>query len=191
MKQIIESFKTIISQYHNEVVVDVLTFKNLFHSLKSIPALMFGFYIALNLSELLVTVFIAFYFLDFFTGILATMVEIKKAPELFKERSTRKPKGYWVESDRIIRGIVKAVVYLQIIGLTLVITSVLKVQDYELHGLLIPLTPIQIVLVLCTSSEFVSNLENSKRAGFDIIGMLGNGAKNLWNLRSLIKTGKE
>lgn len=190
MRDLIKQFKLQLLEYHNDVVVNILTFKNLF-DVRAIPALIASVFLALNFSEMLFSIFLFFYLLDYPTGILASIVELKKNPEKLAEKRERKTKGYWIESDRIIRGIVKAIIYIQVISLAYIATEMLNVKEIVVHSSISALTPIQILLIICIASEFVSNLENGKRAGFDLIGIITTGIKKIWNIRTLIKTGKD
>lgn len=190
MKNTYKAFAKIIGEYHNEVVLNIITFKNVF-DLRAIPAIILGYFLALNFSQMLLTAFLLFYAMDYATGILATIIELKNEPEKLAERRERKPKGYWIESDRIIRGIVKMLIYLQILMFTYVFTFILKAKEIAIHSSIIDLNLIQIVLILCIASEFVSNLENAKRAGFDVVGIISIGIKKVWNIKNLIKTGKD
>lgn len=165
-------------------------FKNVFKPLAIIPLAISSF-IAVNVSHLLLLTFVVFYLLDFVTGTFATRVEIKKDPEKYKALKERKGKAYWIESERIVRGIVKAIIYLQLIILAAVATKLLGQKYFQLHPTLIPLSLFQLLLILCITAEFVSNLENAKRAGFDVVGLLANWIKKIWSLTRLIKTGKE
>ena len=54
----------------------------------------------------------------------------------------------------------------------------------------IPLSLFEIMICLCIIAEFVSNLENGKRVGFDIIKTIQDTIKKVWNITKLIKTGK-
>jgi len=157
-----------IKEFHHEIVYNILTLKNVF-DWRSVPALVCGFWVALSLSEMLFTVFIVLYLLDYLTGILASVIELKKNPLKLERRRQRKGRMYWVSSSRLIRGLVKLLVYLQLILVVSVLTHILNFGEIVLHERVIPLTPVQVLLVLCIASEFVSNLENAKRSGFDVV----------------------
>jgi len=151
-----------------DVVYSVLTFKNLL-DWRSLPALIVGFWLALSLSELLFTVFITFYLLDYLTGIIASVVELRKNPLKLERRKRRKGRLYWISSSRLVRGLVKLLVYFQLLLVVVVLTHILDFREFVLHPKIIPLTPMQVLLVLFIASEFVSNLENAKRSGFDLV----------------------
>jgi len=168
MKNILQHFTESIKEFHQEIVYNVLTLKNVF-DWRSLPALVGGFWLALSLSELLFTVFVIFYLLDYLTGILASIVELRKNPLKLERRKRRKGNMYWIESGKLIRGLVKMLVYLQLILAVVVLTYILDLEHIVLHERIIPLTPLQVLLVLFIASEFVSNLENAKRSGFDLV----------------------
>lgn len=168
--------KDSLSDLHN-VAIDVITMKNL-ASYKGLLVLSFTFLLTLNLSHLLFLIFLTFYFLDFATGIFASKIEAKKQG---------KEQLYWIESSKVFRGVVKFLVYLQIISLTLALQKMLLDSEFIIHSKLIPLSPLQLVLCVCIASEFISNLENAKRCGIDFIGNFTNFAKSIWNLIKAIK----
>ncbi len=190
MKKIFTQLKEQVLDYHTDVAHNVLSLKNIF-DLRAIIPLILSFLMALHFWQLLALSATFFYFLDYLTGGLATQIEYKSNPEKYKESVKRKGKLYWLESDRIVRGIVKASIYLIIITVSVLLTVLLKDKQFQFHDGIIPLTPFEISLILINVSEIVSNLENSKRAGFDLVGGLEKGIKKFWNIRSLIKTGKD
>jgi|GEM_PF-1433035 len=136
-----------IREFHQEVVYNVLTFRNIL-DWRSLPALVGCFWLALSLSELLFTVFVIFYLLDYLTGIFASIVELRKNPLKLERRRKRKGKMYWIESGKLIRGLVKMLVYLQLILAVVVLTYILDLEHIVLHERIIPLTPSDIFLSL-------------------------------------------
>lgn len=180
MKNIKQIFKEQIADFHN-VALDVITLKNVIQP-KGLVVLSISFLTAMKLSDLLFVIFVAFYLLDFFSGSIASRIEDKE-------------KGiesvYWVKSDKIMRGIIKFVVYLQIIILSMVAQKMIVNPEFVIHSSLMPLSLIQITLCVCITSEFVSNLENAKRSHFDLIGGLQGFIKTIWKIIRNIKTGKE
>lgn len=190
MKRVLSELKAQISEYHTEVAYNVLTLKNVF-DLRAIIPLIITFFLAMKVWQLLAFTGVAFYFLDFITGALATQSEYKKSPEKYEEAVKRKGKLYWVESDRIVRGIVKGSIYFVIIITSVVLTVLLNNKAFELHATIIPLSPFEISLILINVSEMVSNLENGKRAGFDLVGKIKNFFLMIWNIKNVIKTGKD
>jgi|GEM_PF-6838006 len=167
----IHHFFLSVKEFHQEVVYSVLTFKNLL-DFRAVPMLVIGCFLALSLSELLFTVFLIFYLLDYVTGILASVVELKKNPLQFVRTKRKKGKMYWVSSSSLMRGLVKLLVYFQLLLVVWVFTYLLDFEYIRLHQKIIPLTPLQVLLVLFIASELVSNLENCKRAGFDLVGLI-------------------
>lgn len=180
MKEFKDVFKEQIADFHN-VAVDIITLKNVINP-KGIMILAISFFTALKLSDLLFVIFISFYLLDFGTGMIASRIEAK-------EKEVQPP--YWIESGKIMRGIIKLVVYLQIILLSFVAEKMIVKTEFVLHDSMLPLSLTQIVLCVCITSEFVSNLENAKRSHFDIIGSLQNFIKTIWKTINNIKTGKD
>jgi hypothetical protein len=189
MKTFLIALKTQLLEFHG-IASDIFTFKNVFTPSAIVP-LIFSGILALNFSNLLLLFFLIFYFLDFATGILATTIEIKNNPDKYAELKERKGKVYWIESERIVRGIVKMVIYIQLILLSNLITVAIDNKQFQLHQSVIPLSIYEIMLCLCITAEFVSNLENSKRAGFDIIQLLSDGFSKFWRIFRVIKTGKD
>jgi len=178
-----------IREFHQEVVYNVLTFRNIL-DWRSLPALVVGFWLALSLSELLFTVFVIFYLLDYLTGILASIVELRKNPLKLERRRRRKGRLYWIESGKLIRGLVKMLVYMQLILAVVVLTYILDLEHIVLHERIIPLTPLQVLLVLFIASEFVSNLENAKRSGFDIVKITKDVIVKVLDLKNVLNGEK-
>lgn len=193
MKEILTLLKVQLIEIHENVVVDILTLKNVITPSAIFP-LILSSVLAIKFSNLLILFFLIFYILDFITGILATIVQLKKDPEKHAEmieRKKRKGMPYWVESDRIVRGCVKMIIYIQLLILSYIVTAAINNKQLQLHESVIPLSIFEIMLVLCITAEFVSNLENSKRAGFDIIQLLSDGFSKFWRIFRVIKTGKD
>lgn len=193
MKEILILIKNHLIDLHENIVVDILTMKNVITPSAIFP-LIFSSLLAIKFSNLLILFFMIFYVLDFITGILATIVEIKKHPEKHAKRiEMRKRKGlpYWVESDRIVRGCVKMIIYIQLLILSYIVTTAINNKQFQLHQSVMPLSVFELMLVLCITAEFVSNLENSKRADFDIIQLLSDGLSKFWRIFRVIKTGKD
>jgi len=178
-----------IKEFHQDVVYSILTLKNVF-DLRSLPAIVCGFWLALSLSELLFTVFVVFYLLDYLTGIIASVVELRKNPLQLARRKRRKGNLYWIESQKIIRGLVKLLIYFQLLVAVWVLTYILDFEEFVLHEKVIPLTPVQVLLVLCIASELVSNLENVKRSGFDLVAVFTDTIKRLLSIKNIIKNDK-
>lgn len=190
MKKIISQLQEQISEYHTEVAYNVLTLKNVF-DIRAIIPLIASFFVALNFWQILAITAVIFYSMDYLTGALATQIEYRRSPEKFENAKKRKGKLYWVESDRIVRGIVKGSIYFIIIIASVILTMLLKDKHFHLHASILPLSPFEMSLILINVSEIVSNLENGKRAGFDVYGMAVKAIKKVWNIRNLIKTGKD
>lgn len=186
---ILRLFKEQVIYFHKEVALDVISLKNIINPKAVIPAIT-TFFLALNTPEILLVVFLFFYFLDFFTGIIASRYEMKKNPEVAAERKGRKGGLYWVESERVVRGIVKLIIYSQILIIAGIASRLLENKYFILHSSFIPLSLFEIMICLCIIAEFVSNLENGKRVGFDIIKTIQDTIKKVWNIIKLIKTGK-
>lgn len=190
MKKILLLLKHQILEYHTEVAYNVLTLKNVFDFRAIIP-LIISFFVALHFWQLLALTAVVFYFMDYLTGALATQIEYKQYPEKFELAKKRKGRLYWVESDRIVRGIVKGSIYFIVIISSIILTVLLKDKHFQFHESVLPLSPLELSLILINVAEIVSNLENGKRAGFDVYGMTIKTIKKVWNIRNLIKTGKD
>lgn len=190
MKTFINLVREQLLDFHHDIVVNILTFKNLFTYQAIIP-LTLSSLVAVKFSNLLIFFFFVFYLLDFITGTFATRVEIKKDPDKYERLKERKGRAYWIESERIVRGIVKMIIYIQLIILAGLATLLFENRYFKIHESLIPISIFELMLVLCITAEFVSNLENSKRAGFDVIDLISKGIKNIWSITKLIKTGKD
>lgn len=157
-------FRIEIKEFHN-VALDVITLKNLF-SLKGFVVLLLTLISSAKLHNLLLIIFVFLYLMDFCTGVLASVIESNGKP---KDENKRL---FWLDSKKIMRGVVKLLVYLQIITLSFVTQKMLVKPNFVIHELFLPLSVVELTLSVCIASEFVSNLENAKRAGFDIVSKL-------------------
>lgn len=175
-----QSFKVQIQEFH-DVAMNVITLKNIM-SPRGLIIFIMTLISSLKLSHLLLGAFICFYLFDFVTGTIASRIESKKE---------QKETLYWIQSGKIMRGIIKFVVYIQILVFSLILEKMLINSTFTLHSSLIPLTIFQIALCVCVASEFVSNLENAKRAEFDLIAMFKGFIKSIWSLIATAKNGKD
>lgn len=127
---------------------------------------------------------------DFGTGILASWIEYKE--KLKKEKDAEHP-PYFIESSKIRSSIIKAVVYMLFIGLFMLFEMVFfKINITQLESFTNrKFTGTEIVIIICFLVEFWSILENSKRAGFDIVGKIKSMIKNLLSVKDEISSIKE
>jgi hypothetical protein len=182
LKQNLPEIKAQLLDFH-DIAFDVLSFKNL-RSWAGMLSLTIAFYLGLSLTGQLIGIFFIFYFLDFFTGFLASKVQLEKKKAA---NPNLESPPYLIQSNKIIRGGVKLSAYLVIFLLGYFIELIVKSPNVNLHSSIIELTPLQIAVIVAIASEVVSNFENSKTAGLDIIGGLTGFAKTIWRLFNAIK----
>lgn len=175
-----QSFKVQIQEFH-DVAMNVITLKNIM-SPRGLIIFIMTLISSLKLSHLLFGAFLMFYLLDFVTGAIASRIEAQEKGS--------KPL-YWIQSGKIMRGIIKFVVYIQIIVGSYILQRIFVDSTLLLHSKIIPLSIVEVALCVCVASEFVSNLENSKRAKFDIIAGIQGFFKSIWSLINTIKSGKD
>lgn len=116
---------------------------------------------------------------DYITGIMASYIEDRKANVV--------PKVYFAESQRLRESGVKIVGYLLLIILSWFVSKYIYTDKIRLFGVIREFDALQLTLIISSSIEFLSNLENLKRAGFDIIGKISEGAKRIHVLIKDIK----
>lgn len=125
-------------------------------------------------AKMILFFFIFFLLLDYGTGIFASWVEHKK--------SGNKAEVFVVRSEKLRSSFTKVIGYCIIITFSLFLNHVFIKDDIIIMGATPPLSLVEIALSGCCAIEFLSNLENLKRSGFDIIGKLSNGFKTVWSL---------
>jgi len=108
---------------------------------------------------------------DYITGIIASYAEKDK-----------KAKVYIIESKRLRESGVKVIGYLLVVILAWFVSKNIYVDNIKLFGVIREFSVLEIALVICAGVEAWSNLENMKRAGFDIVGKLENIIKKIWEL---------
>lgn len=127
-------------------------------------------------------ILICMYVLDFVTGTYASWVEAKK--------SSDKPKAYFIESEKLRKSFAKAAGYCFFIAGVWILTSLFfdnkiglpySSREYTFH---------QLAIGACIGVEFWSNIENIKRAGFDLIGKSKQIARSAWDLIKTFKNEK-
>lgn len=111
---------------------------------------------------------------DYITGILASYIEFK--------RSGQVAPVYITQSERLRGSGVKVVGYFLVVVLAWFISNNIYTDKISLFGVIKELDVLQLSLIMCSGIEFWSNLENMKRAGFDIVGKFENITKRIWNL---------
>lgn len=125
-------------------------------------------------TTMLVSFFVSTLIADYFTGIYASYIEHKKSGDVAKV--------YITESERLRESGTKVIGYLLIIVLSWFISNHIYLDTVKLFGVIREFNVLQLSLIMCIGIEFWSNLENMKRAGFDVIGKFENITKNIWKL---------
>ena len=122
---------------------------------------------------------------DFGSGMLASWVEYK---EKLKKGIDENHPPYFIESSKIRNSIVKAVVYMLFIGLFMLFEMVFfKINITQLESFTNrQFTGTEIVIIICFLVEFWSILENSKRAGFDIVGKIKSMLSSLLSVKEKV-----
>lgn len=132
--------------------------------------------------QVLFGLFIFFFLTDWITGVWASWIERDKDD---------KPKEYHIDSERA-RKTIAAKLFLY--GIVFVFgwgaTKIFWQNGITFWGVSAPLSPLEIATAICMTIEFWSNLENGKRIGFDVIGMVRGAAKTLWGAYNSVSKGK-
>ena len=174
--------KSQVMDFH-QIAIDVLTCKHLRTS-TGLTTLVLTLFIGMSLTSQLFGIFFIFYFIDFLTGFLASKVQLEKKKA---ENPDMETPPYLVQSNKIIRGLVKLSAYFIIFGLGYIVELILKTPNVNIHSSIVELTPLQVAVIIAISSEVVSNFENSKKAGFDVIGNILKFLRTSWKIFSTIK----
>lgn len=112
--------------------------------------------------------------IDYVTGIWATYIEYKNSGE--------KPEVYITKSKRLRESGTKIVGYLLILILAWFISKNIYTEKISLFGVIREFDVLQLALIISSGIEFWSNLENVKRAGFDVVGKFEGIVKRIWQL---------
>jgi len=122
--------------------------------------------------------------LDYATGIFASWVEHKNDP-------AQNINVYHIESEKLRASGVKIIGYGLIMMFAYFLNAVIFQDHVKVWGYTPPMSVFEIALLGCAVIEFWSNIENVKRAGFDIVGKFTNVVKNAWSVFRNIKGEKE
>lgn len=132
--------------------------------------------------QVVFSLFVVFLLVDYVTGIWASWVEYK--------RGERQIKVYLIESERLRASGIKVIGYCLVLILGWGITQIFYKDGITFMGAHTPLSPLEIATGICMCIEFLSNLENLKRMGFDLIGGIVGGSKKLWSVFNSVKNNK-
>lgn len=137
----------------------------------------------LNNIHLALLMLLGAFIADFFTGWLATYMEIKRGEKPLP------PSGRSFESKRARESVIKGLAYILIILGSTAIEYLFFNRKFEFTNLSNrSLGVTELVIGFCFAIELYSTLvENMKRAGFDIIGKVSSIADAGWKLFDKIK----
>lgn len=158
--------------------------KDTFTSLHGWLSMVFGAVIFTDKLELIAFFFVAFLLLDYATGIFASWVEHKNDP-------ARNINVYHIESEKLRASGVKIIGYGLIMMFAYFLNAVVFQNHLKILGYTPPMSVFEIALLGCAVIEFWSNIENVKRAGFDIIGKFTTVVKSIWLAVRQMKGEKE
>jgi len=127
-----------------------------------------------------------FLMMDYATGILAAWTEHKRERAAPRRPATDGPGGtergpYFVSSSRLRGSAAKVIGYLLAIAFAAFLDMAFFHGGVHLPGAeRPPMTAAEIAIAACTATEFLSNLENLKRSGFDLPGKLHAALDAAW-----------
>lgn len=138
---------------------------------------------ALTSIQLALVLLLGAYIADFFTGWLATHMEIKRGDKPMPAS------GKSFESSRARESVVKGIGYILFIFGAAGIEMLFFDRRFEFSGVSSKSVGVtELVIGFCFVIEAYSTLiENLKRAGFDIISKVGNIADSAWGIIKKIK----
>jgi len=133
----------------------------------------------------------AFLLMDYATGILAAWTEHRKKTDNERtahdgncQLSTVNPplkRPYFISSERLRSSAAKVIGYMLVIAFAAFLDFAFFHGGVHLPGAdRPPMTAAEIAISGCTAVEFLSNLENLKRAGFDLLGKLHATMDSAW-----------
>jgi len=140
-----------------------------------------------------------FLMMDYATGILAAWTEHRKKMDsgrltvdndrhAARERNcqlstvnSQLNRPYFISSDRLRGSAAKVIGYLLVIAFAAFLDMAFFHGGVHLPGTeRPPMTAAEIAISACTAVEFLSNLENLKRSGFDLLGKLHSAMDSAW-----------
>lgn len=183
--KVTEEFFSQIIDFHL-IAFDVLSLKNL-RSEEGLIIFLITIIVGMNLTSKLLFIFLVFYLLDFATGFLASKVELERRKQVGDDSDS----PYLIQSSKLIRGGVKFSAYCIIFILSYIVELLLVSPVVSFHPTIIDITPTQVGLLVGIASEVVSNFENTKRAGFDIIGSITQFPKHVWKIINAVRGNNE
>src|SRR5690606_240318 len=122
---------------------------------------------------------IVVFHLDFITGCIASWIEHKKNGD--------KVQVYFFESAKMRLSVVKGVTYCLLIFFAYIFSVLFFDVPIKLAGSTKHFTAVELITGVCICIEVWSNIENLKRAGFDIVGKISGTAKSVWKVVREIK----
>lgn len=138
---------------------------------------------ALNNIHIALLLLLGAFIADFFTGWLATYMEIKRGDREMP------PSGRSFESKKARESVVKGIGYILLILGSTAIENIFFNRKFEFSSLSNrSLGVTELVIGFCFAIEMYSTLvENMKRAGFDIVGKVSAIADSVWGLIKKVK----
>lgn len=176
MKPDIDSFIDYIAKFTS-------TLKDMLFSISGLPLLLISWFIALSDTEKGIWTLFVVLFMDLITGCVASWIEHKK--------NKNKVTIYFIETAKVRLSLVKLATYFFLILMGWLLTDLFFNKPISLFLSDKKFTFVELIIGACIAVEAYSNIENFKRAGFDILGNLTGVVKRAWGIFNTIKTGKE
>ncbi|HEY1025459.1 MAG TPA: phage holin family protein [Sphingobacteriaceae bacterium] len=172
-----------LETYIHYIVQVPLSVKKSLQSTPGIITMIVGMEIGLSgIQKGLIALLLVFH-LDLITGCIASWIEHKN--------SKTQTKVYFFESSKLRLSVVKAVSYIMLILCSWLLGVLFFDMPISLYHSTKTFTPAELTTGVCIAIEIWSNIENVKRAGFDVVGKFTNVVKQVWNIRNTIKSGNE
>lgn len=168
------------AHYFAQIFVSI---KKGFTSITGLVTLLSSFIIALNGIQRAILALMLVFFLDLITGCIASWVEHRK--------NENRIKVYFFESSKMRLSVVKAISYMMLILFAWLLAGLFFDLPIGLTGSSKQFTVVELTTGACIAIEVWSNIENLKRAGFDVLGKAKSIIKQVYNFKDLLKTGKE
>lgn len=179
----INKMKPDIDSFIDYIIKFMTTLKSMLFSITGVPILIASWFFTLSDAEKGIWTLVVVLFFDFITGCWASWVEHKKNNE--------KVTVYFIETSKIRLSLVKLATYFFLILFGWLLTDIFFNKPIQLFLSHKQFAFSELVIGACVAVEIYSNIENFKRAGFDILGKLTGFIKRAWGIFNVIKTGKE
>jgi hypothetical protein len=170
--------------YSNSFEHILISLKKLFSTLQGFSIIsVVSFVIALSSIQRAIIALGLVFMLDWITGCLASWIEHKK--------NNTSIAVYFFETSKARLSVAKAISYGILILLSWLFTALFFDKKLDLVLSTRQYSIVELTVGVCIAIESWSNIENLKRAGFDVVGQFATLMKNIWKIKDSLNNKKD